>query len=295
MPTHDGAEEVGESSVWKGMVGQERVRWEVPQERGRPVRVRVERRGDLYDKYGPRDWQAVKELGLTPPEAYGRPGVPRRETDPQRWDPGDPNGDLRREVEASVGTDPLQDPQSWVTKVNPHHDYGGDQFQKNCPSVTMTVADIIQGRDVRLADGDFGKVPGDYDETMKWMGVRNPTERFDRHLPPTHPDPAAHLQAFTDKVYRSVADGLRGRPPRTVAAICVEWAPRPVGGGHWFVAYVDDHGAVRAIEAQPGANSKVMAWPPAYPTQLERLEYTVREPGGDWEDGGPAGPESKWA
>jgi hypothetical protein len=252
----------------------------------------------VFDQYGPREHQWEEELDLQPPPAYGEPGVHRGDRNSVRYNPVDPGGINQQNLVNTAGPVPLRTVPHWKNLVNPNHAHGWVEFMFNCSAVMRATVDLLQGRTVRLADGDFQKAPavpgqplkpfpGDYDDSYEWMGVRGPFSRMDSGQPLR----AADQAAFNRKAYQSVADGLRGRPPGTVAAICIGWTG---GGGHWFVAYVDEHGKLRALDTQPAPNAIDVPWPHHYPGDLSRLEFTIREPNGDWEGGSSADPESTW-
>jgi hypothetical protein len=283
---------------WPKIIKEEHLEVVEPTERSRRGRRRVKDNW-LAERFGPKEHTLDRELGLERLPMYGDPDVPRGERDPVRYNPVDEGGKHQAALEQTVGPRPLLTVQQWKNLVNPNHVKGWVEFRMNCSAVTRAVVDIIQGRRIRIADGDFQKSPldhktprpGDYDDTYEWMGVRGPAYRMDRHLPPGHPDPFAHQLAFTKNAYHSVEAGLKDRPPGTVAAICVRWAP---DGGHWFAAYVDPHGKVRHLDAQPAPAAIDLPWPPVYDGLLDRLEYTIREPDGDWEGANSADPQSTW-
>ena len=289
---------------WEKIVDPQRISYDVPQERSRPPRPRIRSGDHTFDNFGPKKHQWERELGLQPPPAYGEPDVHRGDRNRARYDPHDVGGFHQQNLVNAAGPNPLHTVRRWLNLLNPHYDKRWIEFQRNCSAVMRATVDLIQGRQVRLADGDYQKAtaahagvrpgtpfPGDYDDSYEWMGVRGPGHRMDFQLPPGHPNPAVALDAFTDQAYKSVEDGLRGRPPGTVAAICVQWAG---GGGHWFTAYVDRYGNPRALDAQPSPNAIDEVWPHKYASKLERLEFTIREPNGAWEGGSSAEPESTW-
>lgn len=291
------------SPQWKDMVDPQRISYDVPQERGRPPRARVQPGDPIFDKFGPKEHQWEQKLDLQPPPAYGEPGVHRGDRDRARYNPYDPGQVHQQNLTNAAGAVPLHTVPRWKNLLNPNYDKQWVEFMFNCSAVMRATVDLLQGRAVRLADGDFRRapsphqgtpgtpIPGDYDDSYEWMGVRGPGHRMDFQPLPGHPNSAADLTDFTRRAYQSVEDGLRGRPPGTVAAICIGWAD---GGGHWFAAYVDRNGDIRAIDTQPAPDAIDEPWPHVYETELNRLEFTIREPNGDWEGGSSADPESTW-
>jgi papain fold toxin 1 (glutamine deamidase) of polymorphic toxin system len=204
------------------------------------------------------------------------------------------------------GDDPLETMDDWVPLINQHY-HLGVEFQFNCSSGIRGFADTVQGRPPHLAEGDFnrgvvwddgskqwveGATPGDYDHSFQWMGVDGP---YRQHTW-THPqhdrmdEIDQSLGQFTRDAYDSVGQDLVGRPPGTVAAVCVRWRS---GGGHWFAAVVGKDGRIIHVDVQPRP-PKIAPWPPLYPTELTRLEHIIREPGGDWEGAPPWEPNSTW-
>ena len=203
-------------------------------------------------------------------QRVGLPGESRPDVRPVHWleaRPEDPN--LPRLVEA-VGDDPLADVDSWSALLDGENS-GPIELRTNCPERYRVFADIMAGKEPRLAAGNAFPPGEQWVEMWEWLGGE--PRRF-------HADgPAGE---FTGHVYDWIGQALEGDPPGTVAYL------GGLGGRrrHTFGAYVDRTGQLRWWDSQqkqfdPEADV-TGAWPPPYRRDLTSIELAVRRPAEPW-------------
>lgn len=168
---------------------------------------------------------------------------------------------------------------SWIGHVNPNYSSGESAWTNNCGSCARAVAATYQGVSTDAATGDAQQPPGEYEEMWSALGIR-PTTSLANEGRGTKPD------NFTTDAYSTLEARLRQERPGAVAIIGVDWdhprLPQGEAGGHWFNAYVDEFGAVRWADGQPGQEG---AWPPGYAVPICRLEAVVRSSSGEpWKE-----------
>lgn len=168
---------------------------------------------------------------------------------------------------------------TWIGALNPNLSTGDTAWTNNCGPCARALADVYQGVGTAAAFGDSGQPPGELGEMWAAVGVQPTTGlsnigRVD--------DPAT----FSATAYSALEAKLLEEGPGAVAIIGADWddprVPQGEAGGHWFNAYVDDHGTVRWADGQIGQES---GWPPGYSVPIWNLEAVVRPSGGQpWKE-----------
>ena len=223
------------------------------------------------------------------PYGYDRPKdfAPNK---PGEFDPRE------QELADTVGGRPLENLTDYIHKVNPDNGLTGKAHEANCADGARVLCDILNGERPRVASGIKSPNGEHPDTTLEWMGLEDvpPAYKFNRP-PGTTPGFAADQQAL-----QLVRDALAGRPPGTHANIGVDFAS---GKGHRLAAVVDQNGDLKWLDPQPskaarshpdGSDAQKNAQlrdmvkhsnqtPIQVPEHINRLEFSVREPGGQWE------------
>ncbi|MEU4191506.1 toxin glutamine deamidase domain-containing protein [Kribbella sp. NPDC026611] len=230
---------------------------------------------------------------LKPEYLRPAPGKVRSEVDPfshLRPDPMDPR---RVELRDSVGPRPHENPENWVHKVNPDHVPGG-HHDWNCADTARAACEILNGDEPRLAAGRTFKAGATMDETLEWMGLEDVPEAYKFARPADRPGGLD----LDQEAFQKVRDALHGRPPGTHANVGMHFVD---GGGHRLTAFVDKNGELKWLDAQKSHAAR--QHPDGSPEQkaaierdlvrhadevpvanhIDRLEFSVREPGGQWE------------
>lgn len=187
-------------------------------------------------------------------------------------EPGEHVADRFQQLVGIFGPD---NPAGWIDAGNPHYSSGLECWTNNCGPCSRSFADTFQGKSALPALGDTQDPPGEYDEMWDALGVRPTSSMSNKH---------AHPAAFRESAFQALEASLQREGPGAVAIIGVDWdvpgLPRGEAGGHWFNAYVDQDGTVKWADEQIGQTA---GWPPAYKTEIWRIEAVVRsDAGSDW-------------
>ncbi len=169
-----------------------------------------------------------------------------------------------------VATVGAHNPSEWIGLGNrPRYD-AGEEWQNNCGPCSRSFADAYQGVGAEPA---LGTAFGEGAEMWAALGVAPPAGlRNDGSSTPAD---------FTDRAYARLADALRSAPAGTAVIVGVDWYYEEVVGdvptGHWFNAFVDDHGQLLWADEQTG---ELGPWPPDFPVPIWNMDAVMRENGG---------------
>lgn len=188
--------------------------------------------------------------------------------------PGEQVSDRFQKLVGIFGPD---NPAGWIDAGNPHYSSGLECWTNNCGPCSRSFADTFQGKSTSPAVGDTRVPPGEYDEMWDALGVRPTSSMTNKHALPA---------AFRESAFQALEASLQREGPGAVAIVGVDWdipgVPRGDAGGHWFNAYVGQDGTVKWADEQIGQTA---GWPPAYKTDIWRIEAVVRSDANcDWKE-----------